>query len=65
MVVPSFQSGFHAKRSCCKKVLALTSFIKAGFQKELKPVTGSQIYQFIRVLVNLFWYSISVLVNKM
>lgn len=35
-VTPTYQAGFRNKRSCCEQVLALTSYIEAGFQKKLK-----------------------------
>lgn len=34
--IPPEQAGFREKRSCCEQVLALTSFIEAGFQRGLK-----------------------------
>lgn len=35
-ITPPYQAGFRTQRSCCEQVLALTSFIEAGFQKKLK-----------------------------
>lgn len=39
-VTPLHQAGFRKNRSCCDQVLALTSFIEAGYQHKLKTAVA-------------------------
>ena len=39
-ILPLEQAGFRKNRGCCDQVLALTSYIEAGFQKHLKTAVA-------------------------
>lgn len=50
--VPKEQAGFRKRRNCCDQVLALTNFIKLGFEKNLN--TG---VVFIDLSYDIVWKS--------